>query len=98
VGSGYDKTATNDFLFSLGADAVAPVALTTSYQGDYPTAWPNWGGPCLRMGYDGTLGAGGGCDADDYACPDLPDDFCGGDKGTWGETELEVRWGEGPNE
>jgi hypothetical protein len=68
--------------------------MTGSYQYDRPGYWPTWGnGDCLTMGHGeaalGALGAMGNCDAAS-ACPGLPQDFCGGDVGSWGETELEV--------
>ena len=70
--------------------------MTDYYQWAGPSAWPSLGptavgAGCLRMrrSYGEALGPSGRCDADS-GCPGLLDDFCGGDEGSWGETELEV--------
>ena len=96
VASASDETATGDFLFQLAPDAAKFPPMTSSYQYDNPGYWPTWGAAhCLAMGCCATttagaaLGANGYCNAHSH-CPGLPDDFCGGDQGTWGETELEV--------
>ena len=41
------------------------------------------------MGYGGALGSNGHCDPDG-SCPGTAESFCGGDQGSWGETEMEV--------
>jgi hypothetical protein len=87
----FDDTATGNFLFQLAPAAAKFSPLTVHNQYDSPSEWPDWGGGCLCMGYgDEALGANGGCDTYSSKCPGTPEDFCGGDDGSWGATELEV--------
>jgi hypothetical protein len=93
-GTGHDSTndnsATADFLFKLGSAAAKYPPLTSYNQFDGPKYWPTWGGGhCLYMGDNSALGVNGYCNAHS-SCPGVPDNFCGGDGASWGETEMEV--------
>jgi hypothetical protein len=91
VTSTFDNSATGNFLFTLGSPAAAKYPPLTSYnQWDNTDYWPTWGnGACLTMATTGALGGNGYCNTNG-GCPGLPDDFRGGDVGTWGATEMEV--------
>jgi hypothetical protein len=103
AGSGWDTTATGDFLFRLGpgdAAAYRPTggseAVANKYQDRAPSYWPNWGhGRDLSFGLAGPLGHGHATKGSHALCDQgttykgAPNAACGGDD-NWGATEMEV--------
>ena len=91
-GSGYDQTASSDYLYRLSPgdpERYEPTGSNTWYQLANPTDWPSFGwGPDLNIGDNGPPGTNGHCSqgttyrgSDNAAC---------GGAFNWGQTDLET--------
>ena len=87
-----DETSRSNWLFGLGPGSPAKFGRTGTNgvcQVVEPLSWPDWGNHDLYMGVTGALGALGFCNQGD-AYVGTHSQICGGSRGTWGKTHMEV--------